>query len=290
MGPLLCYEVQGCPALCSRATTQHSVHGLPPHSSTWELSSASRPVSPTFHQTPHSCSVTSHSTHPTLKSAPSLHSPQSCSSSSTWVPSPWRAHHLLRCSGLQPGVSKAPRAPPRLTHHTPQGPDLLWVFDDHSPFHSLCLQSSTRSHHFIPEPQQQVLKPLLHPAAQSSPSGDGGTDSPEVKISSGCSFCPKKALRSQGLGSEPRRANSLPGRHPSAFPQPHPRLLPQTPLTLLCPQAFFTGHFLCLDCTPVFTGHVQEECKPGQSEGPGPERHCEGTAIMAPTRLREKPP
>lgn len=71
---------------------------------------------------------------------------------------------------------QGPRAPPRLTHHTPHGPDLLWVSDDHSPFHSLCLQPSTRAHHFTPEPGQQVLKPLLRPAARSSPSGDGGTD------------------------------------------------------------------------------------------------------------------
>lgn len=216
--PLLCCEVPVCPALHSHVTTQHSIRGLPLHSSTWDLSSASRPVSPTSHQTPHRCSVTSHSTHPTLKSAPSLFSSQSCSSSSAWIPSPWRVHHLLRCSGLQPGVIKVPRAPPRLTHHTPHRPDLLRVFEDHSSFHSLCLQFSTRSHHFMPEPEQQVLGPLLHPAAQSSLSGDGGTDSPEEKTGSGRAFYPWKALQSQGLGSEPRRANRLPGRRASASP------------------------------------------------------------------------
>ena len=142
----------------------------------------------------------------------------------------------------------------------------------------------------MPEPEQQVLRPLLHPAAQSSLSGDGGADSPEVKTGSGRSFYPWKALWSQGIGSEPRRANRLPGRRPSTSPQPHARLLPQTPLVLLCPQAFFTGHFLCLDCTPVLTGNVQEECKARQNEGSGPERLCEGSAITAPIRLRQKAP
>ena len=128
-GPRLCCEVQVCPAFRSHVSTQHMVRG--PHSSNRALSSASRAVSPSSSQTPHRCSVTSHSTYPTLKSTASLLSPQSCSSSSAWIPSPWTAHHLLRCSGLQPGV----------THHTPHGPDLLLVFDDHSPFHALCLQS-----------------------------------------------------------------------------------------------------------------------------------------------------
>lgn len=252
--PWLCCEVQVCPAFRSHVSTPHMVRGRPPHSSNRALSSASRPVSPSSRQTPHRCSVTSHSTYPTLKSAASLLSPQSCSSSSAWIPSPWTAHHLLRCSGLQPGV----------THHTPHGPDLLRVFDDHSPFHSLCLQSSTRSHHSILEPEQQVLRPLLHPAEESSLSGDDGADDSEVRIGSGRSFCPWKALRSQG----PRvRAQTRQQAPRTLLPQfspghRHPRLpSPADPAQPALPAGFLHRTLSLLRLTPVLTVNVQEECR-----------------------------
>ena len=120
------------------------------------------------------------------------------------------------------------------------------------------------SYHSIPEPEQQVLRPLLHPAEESSFSGDGGADNSEVRISSGCSFCPWKALRSQGPRVKAQTHQRAPRTLLPHFAPSHRRPSlpsPADPAQPALPAGFLHRTLSLLRLTPVLTVNIQEECR-----------------------------